>query len=170
MILNRKIGSFVVEITWLKIATWIVALWLLLTLIISNIQGVEINNYLFGKAGHSSSGDDGVVLIVTTWVAWIITLFIRGRLDKIFAGTLMFFLGLISFIGTLVTSPSASTILGWSIPTVILSGIGVLYTLDGSGIIKMSTKKQNKPHPAYPDRNPSDSYPTPPSSPASRSY
>lgn len=143
--MNRKIWNFVIEITPLKIAIWMGAIWMLLSLILANTNAVEINIYCFGKKGTTvPSGDQGVLVVLTTWMAWILPIFIRGRLDKIFGGVFLFFFGFIVFIGTLVSDPSAATVLGWSIPAFIVSGSGVLLILDGSGIINLNKPRKKR--------------------------
>ena len=138
--MNRELISFKITITVIKTILLVAATWMFLSLLLSITDAVKINDFLFGKEGHSrNTGDYGVIITLTTWSSFFVPLLVKGKLDKIFCGIFLSTFSLICFIGTLVTSASAATFLGWSIPTLVIFAIGILWILEGTNVINLRT-------------------------------
>lgn len=147
--MDKKVANFVIEITILKLAIWLCCLWMFVAILIAVVPHIKIYDSAFGeKTRPEQSGDYGILVIFSTMVIPLVTVFIRKDWEKIAGGSFILLISMLTLIGTLVTWPNGSTVLTWTIPTLFLMTFGVLYILSGFGILKKirTSQKHNNPN------------------------
>ncbi|WP_342252280.1 hypothetical protein [Spiroplasma endosymbiont of Amphibalanus improvisus] len=126
----KSLGSIKIDVTWVKIFGWVASLWLFIGIILAlTIKGVSYECF---------NNDGGAIIFLATWLLAVLTMFANTKKTKLFIGLLFFILGILIFIGSLITDSSASTIFIWSIPAVIIVVISIIWFVD---VMKHSNAK-----------------------------
>ena len=131
---KMKYATIKITVTFQKVMLWISGFWLFILAILNSFPSVHVNTKLFDL--HNTGGDNGAIILITTFLFIFIATFIRHKIGKLVAGIIFITIAIVGMIGAIITS--TKEVSTWVIVVGELIAIigALIWLLEGIGAIR----------------------------------